>query len=386
MAISVFQLASALTESAAVSNVPAFEFATDNLQECTGEMNYMIMAEAADYREIAVSTNELLAESAINNPGAVSALDENIFTTLKDGIIKFFNKIIAMVKGLIEKIKAFFYKMTGKTDKWVSIMEPKINEAKRKTGYGDVSAERYNWDTKYVMTDMMAGVGSMVDDWRSAVGAMKSDKDVSLLADYVRDVRQSSAGYKGEDADSDKTKTAVKHYEDNAKASQDELESFKKSFNDTVAKAMGVSGSDLNTVWAEVTKKAHGGTNEKTERKYGNEVDAMLGVIKKSKDTIDGLKKKYEAHLKHLTTFKDALEKAGGNMDQFKSEDKLPADMVRAARESFKAEYNKIMEITKSYETAMNTARQMNTSFVQDMTTEYMTLLTKFAGFKGKKA
>lgn len=392
MAISVMSITEAFNGSAAraISTVEAYPFATDNLAECAGEMGYQIMTEAADFMEIVTSTDEIIAEAAMTNPDRIDVLDENVFTKIKDGVIAFFNKIIAMVKGLIEKLKAFFYKMTGKTDKWLKIMEPKIQAAKRQTGYGDVSAERYKWDTAYITTGLPGGITKLVDSWKTKVNAV-SNKSSSNAGNFTKWVngtagvigpKEDAQANKGADADSQAVKDAAKAWDDITTEVNRDLEDFKKNFASTVGSSLGCSGATLDAIWAEVSKKAHGG--EKTETKYGNEVDTMVNAIKNSAKTIETLKKAYEGHLKHLTTFKADLEKRGDTFD-VKGEDKIPAEILRATRAAVKAEYTLEMEVTKQYESALNSARNYNTGYVQEMTTEYMNLLTKFASFKGKK-
>ena len=68
-----------------------------------------------------------------------------------------------------------------------------------------------------------------------------------------------------------------------------------------------------------------------------------------------------------------------------KDEDKYPVEVVRVLREGYKAYYDLIMKQTTMYETTANSARQLHTSLVQSMTSDYMNVLTKFAGFKGNK-
>lgn len=390
MAITPFGLAQALVESAGThSPIAAYEFGTDNLDECTADMNFRIMHESADLAEIIVSTDELLAEAAMTSPERVDVLHENVFKTIKEGVVKFFDKIISMVKGIIEKIKAYFYKMTGKTDKWVKIMEPKIQAAQRQPGYSDFSVECYRWNADYLSAngELAANVGKLVDDWREKV--QQGDKKAKKVSDYGKDIIADAADYKGTkknptDADSEGVKSYVADEDKLAGEFKKDREEFEKNFAKTVASIMGVgSASSIDVVWAEVTKKAQGGT-EKVETKVGGDAGKMLNVVKESGKSVEAIKKVYEKHLKDLIDYKAALEKIGSDLT-IKDEDKYPSEVVRVLREGFKAYYDLVMKQTTMYESTANSARQLHTNLVQSMTSEYMTVLTKFAGYKGKK-
>lgn len=391
MAITPFGLAQALVESAGTHSpiIAAYEFGTDNLDECTADMNFRIMHESADLAEIIVSTDELLAEAAMTSPERVDVLHENVFKTIKEGVVKFFDKIISMVKGIIEKIKAYFYKMTGKTDKWVKIMEPKIQAAQRQPGYSDFSVECYRWNADYLSAngELATNVGKLVDDWREKV--QDKDKNAKKLSDEATKIPTEAAAYKSTkknpvDADSDKVKKYVIEVEGSIRSHKTDRENFEKNFAKTVASIMGVgSASSIDVVWAEITKKAQGGT-EKVETKVGGDAGKMLNVVKESGKSVEAIKKVYEKHLKDLIDYKATLEKIGSEMT-IKDEDKYPSEVVRVLREAFKAHYDLIMKQTTMYETTANSARQLHTNLVQSMTSDYMTILTKFAGYKGNK-
>ncbi|MCM1532733.1 MAG: hypothetical protein NC114_10755 [Ruminococcus flavefaciens] len=368
--------------------MPAYEFATDNLSECSAEFQFMLANEASNLREIMAGTDEILAEAAFTNPGSVDALNENVFTTLKDGVVKFFNKIIAMVKGLIEKIKAFIYKMTGKTDKWLKIMEPKINAAKNNKGYGDVSAEMYNWNAAFITGtsgDCMAGgLDKLVADWRAECDVVGKSSAKNFVSNARQDTKDAKAAA-GMDADGKPAGKATGTFDKATKTWVDSLEKFKSSAPDKIGAAWKIKATSMDVLTSELRKKATGGA-EKTERKFGNDTGAMIDAIKNSTKTMEKVKKAYEDHLKHLTDFKANLEKQGDELgDLGKKGDTIPTEVVRAATDHVKAMYNYAMEVTRTYENAMNAVKNLNTSLIQEMCTEYMSALTKFANFKGTK-
>ena len=53
----------------------------------------------------------------MTNPDRLDVIQESVFTSIKEGVIKFFNKIISMVKGLIEKLKAAGLEISPETDR-----------------------------------------------------------------------------------------------------------------------------------------------------------------------------------------------------------------------------------------------------------------------------
>lgn len=388
--ISVFTLSQAVNESAArvVDNVPAYEFATDNMDECAAEFQFALVNEASNLREFIAGTDEVLAEAVFSNPDSIDSLNENVFQTLKDGVIKFFNKIIAMVKGLIEKLKAFLYKLTGKTDKWLQIMEPKIKAAKNNKGYGDVSAEMYNWNVAFITgtsgDSMAGGLESLVADWRArcdVVGKSGIGNFRSAVQDATTDVK----GQDKVDADSGAASKKTESFDKEVKKWTDDLDKFKSKAPDFIGTAWKIKATSNDVLLSELRKKATGGA-EKTEKKFGGEVDKMIEALKNSSKTIEKVKSEYEKHLKHLTDFKANLEKQGDELGSLgKKGESIPTEIVRAATDAVKAQYNFAMEVTRTYETAMNSVRNLNTSLIQEMCTEYMAALGKFASFKGTK-
>jgi hypothetical protein len=65
--------------------------------------------------------------------------------------------------------------------------------------------------------------------------------------------------------------------------------------------------------------------------------------------------------------------------------DQFPAEL----RSKYTAAINSASEITtiiiSTFETALNTAKTKHIGYIQEMTSEYMGALSKFANYKGKK-
>lgn len=384
MAISPFMLERFINEGATGShyNIPAYNFATDDLNECTSTMNTVVMIEAADVHEIIVGTDELLVEAATTNPHCIQALQEASFKSIKDSIIKFFKKIIEMIKGIIAKLKAYFYQITGKTSKWVTVMEPRINKARGNSGYENVSAERYKWNVEFVQNGIRDGIVKLM---KTSADEVNSPDVIDVeFSNLSKEIKSAVSHYKDDDTNSVKAKAFVDECKTECEDLKKEMEKFKDGFPTLVAQAFGVSGTSLDTIWKEVSKKARGNANEKTDVKYGSEALSMLDVVKKSSENINKIKDAYDGHLEIITKIKDKLENNRDfeldNESEYKS-----SEVIIAAKEVYKVTCDGVVSIVSAFETAINTARQLNLNLHKEMISEYMTLLTKFASFKGTK-
>ena len=112
----------------------------------------------------------------------------------------------------------------------------------------------------------------------------------------------------------------------------------------------------------------------------------MLSTIKSSKKTLADIQKIYDDHLKNLVKFRQALEKSGPGLEiKDESKNAIPANVANAAREAYKEYYNQMMAYTQAFESAAGRVRQINTDLLNGMTGDYMTALSRFAGFKGEK-
>ena len=112
----------------------------------------------------------------------------------------------------------------------------------------------------------------------------------------------------------------------------------------------------------------------------------MLSTIKSSKKTLTDIQKIYDDHLKNLVKFRQVLEKSGSGLEiKDESKNAVPANVANAAREAYKEYYNHMMAYTQAFENAAGRVRQINTDLLNGMTGDYMTALSRFAGFKGEK-
>lgn len=381
--LNIFKLTDAISESAVgttnIASVQPYEF-IGSMAECTAEFNYEIMSEAANFMEFYANSEEIMTEAAVMNPAAIDTLSESVFGKIKEGVTKFIDKIIAMVKGVIEKLKAFFFKLTGKTDKWLNIMKPKIKDAQGRRGSSEMTYEMHEWNVEYVTNGLQAGISSFIKDIIPA----DIDSTVDKIVSEAKAHAVSNTTTATDKADSSGSKESLRNLDALIDKENKDFEEMRDQLPSELAKAVGVSdNSTLDAVWKAVTEKATGG--EKKTVQIGNQVDSMLNGVEGSKKCIDGLKKAYDQHLKDLGNFRKKIESSFNKLELFDKDSKLSGAVTSTARNYVNTiSKNRISELQMN-ESACNNARGMNVSFVQTMTTEYMNALTRFAGYKEKK-
>ena len=367
-----FTMLSSLRESAGTyaPDVPAMEITGLDMNEASDEMVLVITEAAADYMAFSVASDEVMVEAAISDPSRMDVLSENIFTTIINKARAFINKMIAAVKKIIDMIKAYFFKLMGKTDQWLNIMGRKIDKAMQRTGNSDLSAEMHEWDEAYVREGMVTQIGAIIDAWR------KHTKDTTF--DSLADMSKSTyKGYtkQGDNYDHDETMKGIGDV-------TDKVNDLLEKFYEAMGKSMGFSGvSTMDDIFTEVRKKANGG--EKVTVKYSSKIGSMRTAIKDSSKLKDSLTKKYNDYLKELNTFKSSIDKSTDKV-KFDDEKDNPSQAA-AARASMKAKIDFFVNITTKCHNTADGIRKINMDCVNQMVTEYMTVLTKFVNAKEPK-
>lgn len=395
--LSVFKLAEAMNEAATgmfQSNVEPYEF-MGTLEESSAEMNYILMSEQANMEEFLVGAEEIMTEAAMSNPDALDTICENVLENLTSGLKKFIDKLIAMVKGVIAKLKAFFFKFTGKTDKWLSVMEPRINAAK--PGAENATTERHLWDVDYVIDGMAKGLlGSMKTGESSVNNDLKSYKDLKSTAESeIKAGRGDFAKAKtqGKDIDSKEVKAAMNNKTSALNKFKATVEDFENTWNDTLlsesAKHFGVSGgSSLEDMWTNVAKKVYKGTLEKktVSVKDAGGVQALKESVKNSKDAIKKLQDAYDEHIKALQKIRSDVEGlTDSKSSTITAEDKYAGEFVNTYKSLVSKYCSLISKKLSGVEGVMTTARGKNVAWVQEMVSENMNSITAYCNYKGEK-
>lgn len=369
-----FNLLAAINENAGayagVSDVPMMECTGLDAISAADECTLAVLEAANDYMSFSVGAQELLVETALTDPSRVETLSENVFDNIVKKVKNVIDKIIAAVKKIIDMLKAFFFKLTGKTDKWLSLMKPKITAAQGRRGNSDLTAEMHEWDEEYVASGISAGIAAALGDWEHADGAAMYDDLVNKAKDAF--VKASSQGDK---------------YDNDA--IHDAMDSKKEKIDEDIEKIPAKIGghfgfgsvNDLNELYKEIREKATGG--EKTTVHYGTSTSKMLTAIEGSKKLYNSLNKTYNNYLKALNNFRSKIDKTSNI--KFDNEKDAPAGAAAAVREALQTVIDGVVRTTTTYHSATDSIRKINLDCINQMTQEYMTVLTKFVNAKEPK-
>lgn len=331
----------------------------------------MVTNEAADFMRFAIGSNELLIENTLSQNPNLEALSENVFTGIIENVKKFFRKMIEVVKGILQKIQAYFYALTGKTNKWADLMSKKINN--QKSGV-EVKVEMHEWKQDEVLSGLGNKANKLVDSWSTEVkGAIDTiDNQIEKFknaATASRDV---------EDYNDDDMDTFRKNSDANNEA---RTEKFLGIFN----QVLGTSANSASDVSSELTKEINGG-DMNTVTVSSSNANSMLTVVKGASKTRDGLEKSYKKYLKVLDDALKTLDKI--KPDSMKMDGEKDAKNPRAftdARERIKTHVNTLVSETNQFHTMIEAVRKVNLTCLDNMTREYMTALNKYAGGKPEK-
>lgn len=368
-----FNLLAAINENtgfyAASSDIPMLECTGLDVISAADECTLAILESANDYMAFSVASRELLVETALTDPYRVETLSENVFDSILKKLKGVIDKIIAAVKNIIDMLKAFFYKLTGKTDKWLTLMKPKITKAQTRRGNSELTAEMHEWDEKYVSETIASGIEAALGEWNHSDGVAKYNE----LVEEARSKFKENA--------SDKT-----YNDDIFRSNLDhDREEGDKKIEALPGKIGGHFGfgsvNDLNELYKEIRDKATGG--EKVTVHYGNITGKMLTYIEGSKSLYNKLNKAYNNYLKALNAFSTKVNKTSNIT--FEGEKDAPSGLASSVRESLQITIDYIVRTTTVYHSATDSIRKINLDCINQMTQEYMTVLTKFVNAKEPK-
>ena len=372
--ISVYSLAAAVNESATGvqhSDVPAYEFAGSIIEACY-EMDFNIMSESVEVDALMTMSNEIMAEAAVSNPSVIGVLQENVFTSVKDAIVKFFKKVIAAIKGIIEKLKVYFYKMTNKTDEWYKIMEPKVKAAAMRKGAAELTVEMYDWKSKFIIDELPKKADKLVDAFKSHVSTKAEKIDTAIFN-------------KGRGASDEALQNDITEMKKEVEECEKDLAKDKVELLASFGIGKSQDAKDVNTIVDDMAR----GTSEKRVVKVMDKYSEMLDTVKESKNAIEKMRKAYEKHEKDVTAIKDKIEKLSVDDSFTKAQNKERNDATKynqayasACVEVLQANLKYQKEMTAYVERVLGTIKNKNIGYVQSMTQDYMTALTKFASVK----
>ena len=343
-------------------NIEPYPFTGLDCIQAMQEASVMIMEEAVDFKEFYTISDELMMEAAISGNGTIYTLTEAVVGNIGQKFKSLLDKLIKIVLGLIEKLKAFVAKFFGKTDQWLKIMEPKIN-ASTKT----VDHEMYEWDTKYIIDTIPAGIESMRKEWETKFGK-------TSYQDMVNKARSVAEKYGKE--------------ENHAPVGMDEDQSREGSENkgdkmrDSIIHIFGVDGSDIKSAVDDIVVKAHGGKRDKDTVSVNSKKADMINFLKGAKKATDKLNIQLNDTVKALKDYRATLDTA--KVD-FVDQDEMNKSTLSNIRSALASKINMYSEYTTAYINAINQIGQLDLSMIQACSKDYMTALSKLVGGKAPK-
>lgn len=348
------------------SYVPAMEF-VDDLDESTFlSARAAVLSEASNVFEYCHSVDEIMTEAVVvGNIENAAIISENAVSNVFQKIKKILNKIISVFKGLINKIKAFFYTLTGKTDKWVKLIRPRAQAASKRRGKGTIDAMMHDWKLDKVR-DHITTVATVV----STVKTNTIDNMVTEIGEKINSSTDTSE-MSSEDVD--------KFYCTNAGVEED----FNiKDFNSETIKTR------LNEIWKEMS----GGEKSNMSLSVTTMIDAVDGAKK--------LKSQYDSALSAAVNAYSAAEKRADTASKRFQNDEAndlkdpyatkPGETTDSDqyKSRIKSNKNKIA-ICEGYVRYIKVTGDISTSIIQmaikavkTMCSEYMGAVNRFVGVR----
>lgn len=361
----------------AITNVPAMDLSQLSVVEAFSAARMAVMEEAASFRQTVVQSDEIMTEAVLNGTFD-DVMSESVFSAIAEKAKKVIDKIIAAVKGLIERIKAFFFKLTGKTDKWIEVMKPRLENARRSSdGRSNITYNMHSWDQTY-MKGISGNIGKLVNDW-------SNEDDVSgITFDEIKKMAEDAAKEAPEegkyDASTDSIKKINTAYADakdkDRNEAKDELLKNLKSY-------FGVDAADRSDLVAAINKKCMNGSTEKTDVKVAGIVDSAWTAVDGAANYRSDLIKVYTDYLKKLEEFKKSINKSTDF--KFPDSDGKSATYLQNVRTMAQNAINNAVWITEQYEGVIQTIQQTNMSALNTMVQEYMGAITAYCNKKPAK-
>lgn len=373
MALMSYALSRAINEAAgnpvALDNINAYEFIGCSVTDAMDEAAMMFMDERADVAEYTTESNAILYEAAIVSPDRLEVLTENVFQSAIRKLQEIIRKAIEVAKGILNKIKTSFFKLTQKYSQFVSSIRSRIDAAKSKPGYNDIKCTMYKWDEKYVTNDLVDNVKNVQN-----IAETDADKQAQQINNLVRDFIAAAAN-----AATDK---------DVAMMSGSELEQHYKSNGATNAAAMYgkelVGGStnvnDMNDLLDQIRSKARGG-KDKVDVACASMTEQMMTALGQAKTTQGNIEKNYNNHIAVMGRLKNKLDAAQKEAEKVISE--KDSGVSQETRERFTAICSTMMDMVTAAEGLLHKVSSLNISLLKDMFRDYASALTTLA--KGPK-
>lgn len=365
MALMACALASAINEASGAipaNGYNAYEFAACTMDEAMDEAAIIFMDEHADLVEYETSSNEIMYEAALTNPDSLEAISESVFSNAIAKLKELVKKAIEVAKGVLNKIKAGFFKLTKQYSQFVSSIRPRIETARSKAGFSDIKVMMYQWDQKYVIETMPTSAATIASKYgvtlESDIDAIKAKAQEYIDANTV---------------------VTAKYSGDNKLEALDDSDIRASAFK-VISDAFGTGNSinDTADLIEQVTVKARGG-KDKVDVACASMADSMMTALESAKTTQGNIEKNYTQHISQLSKLHAKIDEAQKAAEKKKEEAKVDP----TTREAFSTMCNGISKTLTITEGILNKANHLNVRLLKEMFRDYASALTVLA--KGPK-
>lgn len=218
--LNIFNMATAINEASTGghnNSISAFDFG-GTINEAFYDFREMALIESNIFKEFTTGADEIMLEASINNPAALEVIYESAFTTIKEGFLKFIQKMIGWFKGIGNKIKAFFTSRDKTVKTGIEMAKSVVEKAKDSPI--NTTFKMHDWNFDYLFKNMLNAIAVSADHFSDIKNSVKDmlgsikDKDTTMSnytkSQIINDF-SSDFGVSGSFSDESELIDAVKH-------------------------------------------------------------------------------------------------------------------------------------------------------------------------------
>lgn len=358
---SIFELRNAINEGAfggfSGDNV-GYQFLGDE-EECFNEAALAISENVANLMEYNLECDRLLVENFSDNSKFEPLLEASIQGAWEK-IKQFFDKLKKVFIGILDRVKAFFFKMTSKTDKWLQVMKPRIDAAGSRSGIEDIEVEVYE-KCESSFTNKFTTVSNALDSEFTDIERKSGDDSVTIGVDKSE---LSSVENDRESYVENKLKAAC----DN-KSPEDYLSDFKDTISETTTKSV----SDVKNTLIDYIK-----TYKKTQDNIKTTISKLIQKLNKLETKFTQLSRKVNKNdYTHVVDGDGGAGNFGREPIDKKDRDKT--------KKSFISYLEAKSQICGKLSSLISQLQSAYLSQMKKVLNTYMNALTKYAYYKAPK-
>lgn len=335
------------------------DFSSRGINEAISEGTRIIAEEAARCLEYQRSVQVLLTEAA--GCANYDVLQEAALDSIKNMTVKFLARCEQVSRAVIVRLKEFGAKLSGRTEEYIRVIQPRVEAAKKHAGWESLRAEIYPWNPMYLESGISNGIRKLHMSWSTQVLAE------SMLEMIIREMRSH-----GDNAES--------YFSDLCDSLEYTISNIDNDTVEDASQAFGVSANDPDDLMEMIALKAHGGARE-PGYVFGRDIDKIMATLLSSHKLVEGVRQTYEMHAKQLHDYANEVKS-----ELAEAEEALMSGQVSntdIAANAIKLSQQYIVKATEHYESLMGKANSMNISMIQQMCADYMRCVNMFVAYKG---